>query len=909
MIHNQSLLPTAEMAAYRQGVKLSVHRGVAFGYYEHTRFTPLRCFAPELAMTAVLFYSNAFARNYYVATNGSDGNPGTLDQPFQTIQKAASVVVAGDTVYVRAGTYRETVTPARSGTQMAPITFQPYNGESVTISGADLIPESSWTSSRGNIWQAQVSWDLGEGNNQIFLDGKMMIEARWPNTTLDVSHPTVAHWVGGTHMEGTPDYTGTINDPALPSRPADYWKGTTIHFNPLNTIGYDPNYRGAGWHWQTGTVVGSAAGKLSFTWTPVLYRDWQWGPQPNVPGPENPYYLTGKLDELDSGGEWFLEDTSSRLYLWTPSGDSPAQHMVEAKRRQYAFDLRGRTFITIQGFKIFAAAINSNPQSAYLLLDGLNVQYVSHYSLSKGGATQAPYTGIQGSGSGILLVGSNNVLRNSTIAFSAGNGVLAMGDGPRVFNNVIHDVDYAGSQAAPIALSFYEPAVNRFLLAWNTLYDSGDGGIYHGLFSPKSGSGRVLHNNIYNYGLQTAGPGCSWVNQADGQGTEIAYNLCHDNPAGTGLMFDSAANNFIVHHNVIWNVLTSLNLNRGSTTSKVYNNTFAGTQRGLTPLIAPPQTLALPGTELKNNIFTARLQETNGAILQNNILPGTDPQFVDPTRGNFQLKATSPAIGAGVAIPPYTDGFTGAAPDIGAYDHRLPPWKAGGAQPIATIFSAASYNWALATDSVAVAFGSSLATGTAGASSTRLPTSLAGTMVTITDGANVDRIAPLFYASPTQLSFLIPPETVPGVALITITSSDGTVSLGSAPVFTAAPSLFSADGSGSGLAAAQIVRVKADGSQSYESVGRDPIDLGPDTDQVVLILYGTGIRGRSSEGAVRVTIGGVNSPVAYAGPQSAFAGLDQVNVTLPRSLAGRGSVDVVLTADGLTANTVTVTVR
>jgi hypothetical protein len=149
----------------------------------------MRCFA--LATVAVLLLnSRAMARNYYVATNGADGNLGTLDQPFQTIQKAASVVVAGDTVHVREGTYRETVTPARSGTQMAPITFQPYNGESVTISGADLIPASAWTLSGGSIWQATVSWDLGEGNNQVFLDGKMMIEARWPNTTLDVSHPS-----------------------------------------------------------------------------------------------------------------------------------------------------------------------------------------------------------------------------------------------------------------------------------------------------------------------------------------------------------------------------------------------------------------------------------------------------------------------------------------------------------------------------------------------------------------------------------------------------------------------------------------------------------------------------------------------------------------------------------------------
>jgi hypothetical protein len=364
---------------------------------------------------------------------------------------------------------------------------------------------------------------------------------------------------------------------------------------------------------------------------------------------------------------------------------------VEAKRRQYAFDLSGRSFIIIQGLNLFAAAITSNSKSEYLVLDGLNVQYVSHYSLLKGGNTQAPFTGI--TGSGIVLVGNNNVLRNSTIAFSAGNGMLAMGDNPRVFNNVIHDVDYAGSEASPIALSFYEPPVNHFVLAWNTLYNSGRQGIYHGLFSPKSGSGRILHNDIYNYGLQGAGLGCNYVNQTDGQGTEIAYNLCHDSSPGKnklGLAFDLSCVNFIVHHNVVWNVGYSASPGAGGAIKncKMYNNNLAGAE--LFFGISPYQ---MQGSELENNIFTAPLPSISGAVLRNNILAGTDPQFVDPTHGNFQLKPTSPAIGAGVAIPPYTDGFTGKAPDIGAYDHGLPPWKAGGSQPIGTIVSAASYNW------------------------------------------------------------------------------------------------------------------------------------------------------------------------------------------------------------------------
>jgi len=119
------------------------------------------------------------------------------------------------------------------------------------------------------------------------------------------------------------------------------------------------------------------------------------------------------------------------------------------------------------------------------------------------------------------------------------------------------------------------------------------------------------------------------------------------------------------------------------------------------------------------------------------------------------------------------------------------------------------------------------------------------------------------------------------------------------------------------VASAVALRVKADGSQTYEPVSRwdgskfvsIPIDLGPASDQVFLILYGTGLRYRSSLSAVSVRLGGINSEVLYAGAQGSFAGLDQINVRIPRGLTGRGEVDVNLTADGQTANTVRVNVR
>lgn len=82
--------------------------------------------------------------------------------------------------------YRETVRPSNSGTSSAPITFKPYNNERVVISGADLLT-GPWTLHSGSIYRTTMSWDVSAhtleaaADNQIWVDGVMLPEARWPN--------------------------------------------------------------------------------------------------------------------------------------------------------------------------------------------------------------------------------------------------------------------------------------------------------------------------------------------------------------------------------------------------------------------------------------------------------------------------------------------------------------------------------------------------------------------------------------------------------------------------------------------------------------------------------------------------------------------------------------------------------
>jgi uncharacterized protein (TIGR03437 family) len=249
---------------------------------------------------------------------------------------------------------------------------------------------------------------------------------------------------------------------------------------------------------------------------------------------------------------------------------------------------------------------------------------------------------------------------------------------------------------------------------------------------------------------------------------------------------------------------------------------------------------------------------------------------------------------------------------IAALD-RLPP------QSVATVSAASFAGATLAVESIVAAFGVNLATGVQAAGTVPLPTSLLGTTVRVKDSLGIERLAPLFFVAPTQINYQIPSGTIAGTATVTVTGGNGAVSVGTLQIVSVAPGLFSANASGRGVPSGLVLRVKADGTQSFEPLAQldaaqnlfvpVPIDLGPPSDQVFLILYGTGFRARSSLAATAVKLGGADAEVLYAGETLGFVGLDQLNLRVSRSLAGRGEVDVALLVDGSAANVVRVSFR
>ncbi|HLJ48573.1 MAG TPA: alkaline phosphatase family protein [Bryobacteraceae bacterium] len=224
--------------------------------------------------------------------------------------------------------------------------------------------------------------------------------------------------------------------------------------------------------------------------------------------------------------------------------------------------------------------------------------------------------------------------------------------------------------------------------------------------------------------------------------------------------------------------------------------------------------------------------------------------------------------------------------------------------------NAAYGTYALAPAALAVSYGSNLAGTAVGNSSLQNLTTLADVTVTVRDSNGTARPAPLFFVSPDQVNYAIPSGTARGPATVSIARAGQQVAAGRAMIGAVAPALFNANGQGFGPAAAELLRVAPDGAQSYSLTYRCldggqcaplPIDMAPGSDQLFLILYGTGIRGRSSLDHVTVAIGNVSVPVRYAGP-NAYPGLDQVNVSLPASLRGRGQLVVTVQVDGCTSN-------
>ncbi|MFV1995391.1 MAG: right-handed parallel beta-helix repeat-containing protein, partial [Verrucomicrobiales bacterium] len=566
-----------------------------------------------------------------------------------------NVAVAGDTVHLRAGTYRETVTPANDGAAGSPIVFRPYQNETVVISGSDAL--SGWTDIGGGIWEAPMNWSMVEYRNQLFVNGVAMTKARWPNVAdNDPITPEGALFeLAGSNMQqarAQGGFPGAWTSASLDG--AAIWVMAQAKWRAWNSAitGYDP-----------------ATGIASFTEVTQSWYAGNMNPATQGPYGDGYFYLSGSLGLLDAPGEWWRDDANAKMLLIPPAGVDPtdAGTEIEAKRRDYGFNLDNREHIHLEDLILRGTAAS---------LEGARfcrLTRLSFYDFDfREGATHVspgPFYRAQG----VLISGQGNVVRDSEFTRCTDAAVTILGEDNALINCYLHEVDYGGYDGGPINLGG-----RRNLVSHNTVERTSRKGI-----NP-SGLGHLIqYNFVKEIGLVTRDQAAIYAGgSSPGGNTVIRYNwvnVGNGNPesSASGIYMDNWHKNVVIHHNIVWNVTNGngngLQPNRpGHYDLWVHNSVEGNVSTNYGPWQGQE---TLYGTFLHNNWSTGSIDTGNYAWSKlGNFQAPLNLSFVS---GIPLPNADTSGRDAGSFLPGINDGYAGSAPDIGAIENGVLDWSAG----------------------------------------------------------------------------------------------------------------------------------------------------------------------------------------------------------------------------------------
>ena len=599
---------------------------------------------------------------YFVSSSGNDSNPGTMTNPFLTIQKAADTMIAGDICYIRQGSYHETIIMEdNDGSDGSPIIFSAYDGERVVLDGTMLL-DVVWEVYSGSIWKTTLDFPVW----QLFAQRQEMVMARWPN----------ANFTDGTVWDKENYWGhGTIDDD-----PNAYENGTLID-EPHGDI----DLANSGLN-ITGAIAILNVGSFK-TWTRRVLshsgNTFTYDPVPGWKTKHHDYFLEGKLAFLDTEGEWFLDTLTNELYFLPPDNGDPNDLSIRGKVQSYAFEISNSDHVQIKNIEFFGTTFNFS-NCDYAVIENCNLWFPSCYKRMLGVVDNYPDMSLFSSSSNCLVY---------KCAFRYTDGsVLEMYSG----NNTIEDcyfyhIDYTSTD------------LNGLM---TTIQMGGSGNIFRRNTLHKLGASATLNpgdealielNDMYDSGyVQSDG---AMVQCMVGQqpGVEIRYNWIHDT-IKYGARFDGNGdgNNGLMHHNVIWNVQGGIMIKGYE--HMLYNNT-AFDNGDKNDIIIMIEQGGNEGTISRNNAANKIAGHRTGNY-EDYPVPGiydhnwngyemnTDikEMLVDPENRDFRPIAGSALIDSGVDVQAVTDGYIGAAPDIGAYEYGGDYWIPGITWDVDSIF-------------------------------------------------------------------------------------------------------------------------------------------------------------------------------------------------------------------------------
>lgn len=572
-----------------------------------------------------LSIASAQATTYYVDdVGGSDSNngtsPATAWSSLTKVNAQFSSFSPGDSVLFLSGdTWYGQITAAASGSSGSPITLGSYgSGAPPVISGSTVIGASGWSVYSGNIYVRALT---GVGTpTQLYVDGAFIEPARFPATgflsttspspspcaapctVVDTGLPAV---VGGNPLVG-----GSV---VLKTSLFSAASATISAYDGVSTITVPDNAFPAGYPYQTSSG---------------------WG-----------FYLRGQLWMLQAASQWYYD--GANLYLWTPAGDSPANHNITVSGQTGVITLTGQNYITVTG---------------------LAVEYANFYDIYSTSSTNITVNNATtiGGYSGVELTSCPSCsVTNSNLTNQLRYGAYVSGDGSVVSSNTIIN---AGNML--ISPDSFEPAgiylVGKSTTAsHNNINNSGYAGIIQlGTSDPTSGSNLLnSYNTITNSCLLLADCAGDYtplgaLTQTAASGSIVGNVVNHvvGNTSGApitatsnGLYLDNQLHNFTVIRNQVFDADVGIVLNYGN--NNVINSNAFHTSR----IAAVRVREVSPGTAYANTLVGNVLESLGTSALEFDESGNYGIQF--PNFSDYNTYCTPNSADA-VSIPETSQSFS-----------------------------------------------------------------------------------------------------------------------------------------------------------------------------------------------------------------------------------------------------------
>jgi len=449
----------------------------------------------------ILFISlPVLSANYYVASNGSDGNNGlSTSSPWKTISKVNSSMNtfnSGDQILFRKGD----VFYGELKVTISNILFGSY-GSGVflpEITGIKSI--TGWTLDSGNIYKATVSDTV----SQIYISGKLMTIARYPNT-------------GFLKIDAGNGKSG-FSDAAINNQSSGYFNGATCKIRSIN------------WIYEKKTVLSFSGGQITFS-----------SPSLNPILPDYGYFLDNKRNLLDAEGEWYYDKAAGRLYLWAPGGGNPGTLNIEAVTMLNGINMAINVAnITVQDLKITGYRES-----------GVDGYTGNNYTVQRCNISRIERYGIRFNGINNNIYG--NVIED--VLNTAITGVFTQGE---ISGNSINRTGLVAGYGED-GYGYYGMLIWNAIgtiIEDNTIDSTGYGGI-------SISTSAIVRKNVISYSLLTLNDG-SGISVGTSDGLEISDNIISNSIGNTessanpvsyasGIYVnESVLNNTVIQRNTVY---------------------------------------------------------------------------------------------------------------------------------------------------------------------------------------------------------------------------------------------------------------------------------------------------------------------------------------------------------------------